>query len=109
MREVQNDLIGLVAFQKIMPIRINLEIPDQILIFSFDSLLSHKRLLIAEEYGEISWEPYKREDLDSHDQMRNEQELILRQHQMLRLNNPELDFLFALKQHHKELREKRFA
>lgn len=74
------------------------------------SLLSTKRLLIADEYTVVSWEPYKNEDLSINEKpSRYEHLRILPRHRTLRLNNPELDYLLEMERHHEELLQRRFA
>lgn len=86
-------------------------IPYELLNFIvFYSLLSTIRLLTANEYAEVSWGPYKKDDLAAHEKLSRFHHLrILPPHQSLRLHNPDLEYLMKMKEHHEMLEKKKFA
>lgn len=65
-------------------------------------------MLIADEYGDIKWNAYKREDLNK-SQHHNEKGRILQSHQTLRLFNPQLDHLIEMENHNDELHQRRLT
>lgn len=76
----------------------------------FNSLLAQKRLLLADEYIDISWNPYDVNEIAANVKpSRFEHLRIFPRHQALRLNNPDLEYLFQMKKDHERLTQKRFA
>ncbi|XP_031628409.1 probable ATP-dependent RNA helicase spindle-E [Contarinia nasturtii] len=74
------------------------------------SLLSKTRLLLGEEYGDLTWNPYKEDEIDkSLKTSRDECNRILPRHQAMKLYKPESDYLLNMKKHNEDLIKKKDA